>query len=137
VRELLTSFSKKFLLALPLSPGIETISLSLFSPGQAEPNFTFNNSCFSMMEQPSLYHQKSHFLQKNYCSMTNDSVLKIAKSVVPPPISLRQLPLLFLLLNTASEDANGSNVNPDNSIPELWMHRPTFHDCPTTMKTRF
>jgi hypothetical protein len=29
--------------SLPLNPGIETISLSLFSPGQAEPNFTFNN----------------------------------------------------------------------------------------------
>jgi hypothetical protein len=58
-------FFKEISLALFLSPGIETISLSLFSPGQAEPNFTFNNSaCFSMMEQPSLYHQKSHFLQK-------------------------------------------------------------------------
>jgi hypothetical protein len=40
--------------SLPLNPGIETISLSLFSPGQAEPNFTFNNSaCFSMIEHPS------------------------------------------------------------------------------------
>ena len=30
----------------PLKPGIETISLSLFSPGQADPNLIFNNSCF-------------------------------------------------------------------------------------------
>ena len=30
--------------SLPLSPGIETISVSLFSPGQADPNFTFKSS---------------------------------------------------------------------------------------------
>ena len=41
--------------SLPCSPGIETISVSRFSPGQADPNFIFNNSaCFSMIEQPSL-----------------------------------------------------------------------------------
>ena len=41
--------------SLPLKPGMETISLSLFSPGQAEPNLTFYNSaCFSIIEQPSL-----------------------------------------------------------------------------------
>ena len=41
--------------SLPRNPGIETISLSLFSPGQADPNFIFNNSaCFSMIEHPSL-----------------------------------------------------------------------------------
>ena len=39
----------------PLSPGIETISFSLFSPGQADPNFIFKSSaCFSIIEQPSL-----------------------------------------------------------------------------------
>ena len=48
-------FSEISLGSLPLNPGIETISLSLFSPGQADPNFTFNNSaCFSIIEQPSL-----------------------------------------------------------------------------------
>ena len=40
--------------SLPRNPGIETISVSLFSPGQAEPNFILSNSaCFSIMEQPS------------------------------------------------------------------------------------
>ena len=39
----------------PLKPGIETISLSLFSPGHADPNLIFNSSaCFSIIEQPSL-----------------------------------------------------------------------------------
>ena len=41
--------------SLPLSPGIETISVSLFSPGQADPNFTFKSSaCLLIIEQPSL-----------------------------------------------------------------------------------
>jgi hypothetical protein len=35
-------------------------------------------------------------------------------------------PASFSSDSIPSEDANGSNVNPDNSIPELWMHRPTF-----------
>ena len=30
--------------SLPLRPGIETMSESLFSPGHAEPNFIFNCS---------------------------------------------------------------------------------------------
>ena len=39
----------------PLSPGIATISLSLFSPGHADPNFVLRSSaCFSIIEQPSL-----------------------------------------------------------------------------------
>jgi hypothetical protein len=65
--------------------------------------------------------------------MTNDSVFKIAKSVVPPPISIKATPASFLLDSIPHQDANGSNVNPDNS-PELWMHRPTFlmdDACPT------
>ena len=40
--------------SLPIRPGIETISVSLFSPGHADPNLVFNNSaCFSIIEQPS------------------------------------------------------------------------------------
>jgi hypothetical protein len=47
VRELFLTSFKEISLALPLSPGIETISLSLFSPGQAEPNFTLIIACFN------------------------------------------------------------------------------------------
>ncbi len=60
----------------------------------------------------------------------------MAKSVVPPPISINATPASFSSwLKTASADANGSKVNPDNSIPELCMHLPTFlieEACPTT-----
>ena len=46
--------------------------------------------------------------------------LKIAKSVVPPPISINATPASFSSwLKTASAEANGSNVNPDNSNPAL------------------
>ena len=48
----------------PRNPGIETISLSLFSPGQAEPNFILSNSaCFSIIEQPSFISSVLHYLQ--------------------------------------------------------------------------
>jgi hypothetical protein len=48
------NFRKVFqgnLFGSPLNPGIETISLSLFSP-QVDPNLTFNNSACFHYEQP-------------------------------------------------------------------------------------
>jgi hypothetical protein len=43
----------------------------------------------------------------------------MAKSVVPPPISIKATPPLFSLDLKLHPKKNGSNVNPDNSIPEL------------------
>jgi len=99
----------------PLRPGIETISFSLFSPGHAEPNFTFSNSaCFSIIEQPSLISSVIIFPPKG---MTDVCLiipsLKIARSVVPPQISIRATPASFSsLLNTASAYAKGYKVIP-------------------------
>jgi hypothetical protein len=73
------------------------------------------------------------FLQRNYRCMTNNTIFKMAKSVVPPPINQCNTSFFSSWLKTAS--ANGSNVKPDNSIPELWIHLPTFlidEACPTT-----
>ena len=53
--------------------------------------------------------------------------LKIARSVVPPPISISATPASFSsLLKTASADAKGSSVIPSKSIPELFTHRAIF-----------
>ena len=53
--------------------------------------------------------------------------LKIAKSVVPPPISIKATPASFSSwLSTASEDAIGSNVIPSKSIPALLIHLAMF-----------
>ena len=81
----------------PRNPGIETISVSLFSPGQAEPNFTFNNSaCFSIMEHPSLISSVMIFPPKGITAVCRIMPsLKIAKSVVPPPISISATPASF------------------------------------------
>ena len=102
----------------PLSPGIETISFSLFSD-QADPNFIFNSSaCFSIIEQPSLISSVIIFPPKGITAVCLIiPSLKIAKSVVPPPISIRATPASFSsLLNTASAEANGSKVIPSKSI---------------------
>ena len=53
--------------------------------------------------------------------------LKIAKSVVPPPISIKATPASFSSkLNTASEEARGSNVIFAILSPALLIHRPIF-----------
>ena len=53
--------------------------------------------------------------------------LKIAKSVVPPPISIKATPASFSsLLSTALADANGSSVIPSRSKPALFIHLPIF-----------
>jgi hypothetical protein len=93
--ELLTSFSKKFLLALPLKPGIDTISLSLFSPSRPEFNFQYSGLFFNN-RTTFFYIIKSRSLRK-VRGMANNSILKIAKSVVPPPISIRATPAFFFL----------------------------------------
>jgi hypothetical protein len=46
------------------------------------------------MEQPSFI--SSNISSKGITGMTNDSVFKIAKSVVPPPISIKATPASFL-----------------------------------------
>jgi hypothetical protein len=50
--------------------------------------------------------------------MTNNTIFKMAKSVVPPPISINATPAFFLP-DSKQHPPNGSNVKPDNSIPEL------------------
>ena len=113
----------------PLNPGIETISLSLFSPGQADPNLIFNSSaCFSIIEQPSLI-SSVITLPPNGTTAVCLIIpsLKIAKSVVPPPISIKATPASFSsLLKTAFADAKGSNVIPSKSSPALLIHLPIF-----------
>ncbi len=63
--------------------------------------------------------------------------LKTAKSVVPPPISISATPASFSSsLKTASDEANGYNVNPVNSNPAFFTQRPKFlidAACPTTI----
>ena len=124
--------------SLPRNPGMETISLSLFSPGHAEPNFVFNNSaCFSMIEHPSLISSVITFPPNGITAVWRIiPSLKIARSVVPPPISINATPASFSSwLNTASAEANGSNVIFANSNPALFIHLPTFlieETCPTT-----
>ena len=53
--------------------------------------------------------------------------LKTAKSVVPPPISIKATPASFSSkLKTAFADANGSRVIPSKSRPALLIHLPIF-----------
>ena len=63
--------------------------------------------------------------------------LKIATSVVPPPISIKATPASFSSKErTASEEANGSKVISPISNPELLIHLPIFlidDTCPTTI----
>ena len=51
----------------------------------------------------------------------------MAKSVVPPPISIKATPASFSSkLSTAAADANGSNVMSLKSNPALFTQRPIF-----------
>ena len=51
----------------------------------------------------------------------------MARSVVPPPISISATPASFSsLLNTADDDAKGSNVIPPNSRPADFTHLAMF-----------
>ena len=124
--------------SLPCNPGIDTISVSLFSPGHAEPNFIFKSSaCFSMIEQPSFMSSVITLPPKGITAVCRIiPSLKIAKSVVPPPISINATPASFSSkLNTASDDAKGSKVMFSMFSPALFMHRPIFfieETCPTT-----
>ena len=124
--------------SLPLRPGIETISESLFSPGQADPNFTLSNSaCFSIIEQPSLMSSVITLPPNGITAVCRIMPsLKIARSVVPPPISINATPASFSSwLNTASEEANGSRVMFPIDKPALLTHLPIFlieDTCPTT-----
>ena len=53
--------------------------------------------------------------------------LNIARSVVPPPISINATPASFSsLLRTASDDARGSSVMFPIERPALLMHLPIF-----------
>jgi len=111
----------------PLKPGIETISLSLFSPGHAEPNLILSNSaCFSIIEQPSLISSVITLPPKGITAVCLIiPSLNTAKSVVPPPISIKATPASFSSwLNTAFADAKGSKVIPSNCNPELLTQRP-------------
>ena len=124
--------------SLPISPGIETISFSLFSPGHAEPNLIFScSACFSIIEQPSLISSVIIFPPNGITAVCLIiSSLKIARSVVPPPISISATPASFSsILNTESEEAIGSKVIPPKSIPADLTHLIIFlidETCPTT-----
>ena len=110
----------------------------MFSPGHAEPNFIFKSSaCFSIIEHPSLISSVITFPPKGITAVCLIiPSLKTAKSVVPPPISIKATPASFSSkLKTALADANGSNVIPSKSNPALLTHLPIFlieETCPTT-----
>ncbi len=80
------------------------------------------------MEQPSLMSSVITFPPNGITAVWRMMPsLKTAKSVVPPPISIKATPASFSSwLKTAFADAKGSNVIPSNSKPELLMHRPMF-----------
>ena len=63
--------------------------------------------------------------------------LKIATSVVPPPISIKATPASFSSSDrTASDEAKGSSVISPICNPELLIHLPMFlidETCPTTI----
>ena len=113
----------------PLKPGIETISVSLFSPGQADPNFTLSSSaCLWMIEHPSFMSSVITFPPKGITAVLRMiPSLKIAKSVVPPPMSINATPASFSSwLKTASDEAMGSRVTSPMVRPALLMQRPMF-----------
>ncbi len=70
----------------PCKPGMATISVSRFSPGHAEPNFTLRSSaCFSIMEHPSLMSSVITLPPKGITAVWRMMPsLNMAKSVVPP-----------------------------------------------------
>ena len=113
----------------PCNPGIDTISVSRFSPGQADPNFILSNSaCFSMIEQPSFISSVITFPPYGITAVCLIiPSLKIARSVVPPPISISATPASFSSkLNTALEEAKGSRVILAILKPALFIHLPIF-----------
>jgi hypothetical protein len=111
-------FFKEISLALSLNPGIETISLSLFSPGQADPNLTFNN--LFLYYGATLFDIICDYIssKRNYRCM-NNTIFKMAKSVVPPPISINATPASFLPDSKQHPPKLMVLSKPDNSIPEL------------------
>ena len=81
-----------------------------------------------MMEQPSLISSVITFPPKGITAVCLIiPSLNIAKSVVPPPISINATPASFSSIpNTAFAEANGSNVIPESVKPELFIHLPIF-----------
>ena len=81
-----------------------------------------------MIEHPSLMSSVMIFPPKgitDVCLIMPS--LKMARSVVPPPISISATPASFSsLLKTADDDANGSSVIPPNSNPADFTHRAMF-----------
>ena len=113
----------------PFSPGILTISLDLVDAGQAEPKRIFTNSaCFSRIEQPVFISLSIAFPPKGITAVYRIyPSLKIAKSVVPPPISIKAIPISFSSsLKTALADARGSSVSPFRTIPASFTQRSIF-----------
>ena len=109
----------------PFKPGIETISFSLFSDGIAEPNFNFNcSACFSIIEHPSFISFVIIFPPKGItavCLMILS--LKIAISVVPPPISTKTTPAsLSSSVTVASKEAKGSKCISATLSPASLTH---------------
>ena len=122
----------------PLKPGIETISFSLFSPGQADPNLVLSNSaCFSIIEQPSLMSSVITFPPTGITDVCRIiPCLRISKSDLPPQISMRATPASFSsLFSTAQAEVKGSKVILASFRPALVIQRPIFlieDTCPTT-----
>ena len=90
-----------------------------------------------MIEQPSLISSVITFPPNGITAVCLIiPSLKIAKSVVPPPISIKATPASFSSwLKTADAEASGSKVISDKSNPALFTQRPMFlidETCPTT-----
>ena len=124
---------------LPRSPGMLTISFSLFSPGHAEPNFTFRvSACFSIISQPSLISSVMTFPPNGMTAVCRMMLsLKMAMSVVPPPMSTSTTPASFSSsANTAADEARGSKVISPTLSSLCSTQRAMFlieAICPTTI----
>ncbi len=113
----------------PLKPGMDTTSSSRFSSAIAEPNLTLSSSaCFFSMEQPSFTSSVIISPPKGITAVWHIiPSLKIAISVVPPPISTKTTPASFSSsLSTASAEAKGSSISASTSKPAFLTHLTIF-----------
>ncbi len=106
-------------------PGIETISLGLASSAIALPNRVFNcSACFAITIRPCWMSVVKIFPPNGITAVCLIILSwKIAMSVVPPPMSIKQTPASFSSsLSTAILDASGSKIKSCISRPALRTH---------------
>ena len=109
----------------PRRPGMLTTSFSLFSAASALPKRVFSVSAWSRrMEQPILMSSVITLPPKGITAVWRMMwSLKMAMSVVPPPMSTSTTPASFSsALSTASALASGSRISSVTSSPARCTH---------------